>query len=103
MGQHLENQAVETLQPQETLGWNSELVEAIYGLLHRSDLRQSDLSSELRQLEVTHGNELYSELIFVLSHPRLMRLKPGNTGSGSHPIARRCINASDHRSISASL
>lgn len=47
-----------------------EINEALYKLLYLDDLDSRGLNAELRKLELTAGDNLYSELIFILSHLR---------------------------------
>jgi diguanylate cyclase (GGDEF)-like protein len=62
--------SVETLEPRETIGSIPKLPGEIYELLQDSDLGRDDLPSALPPLQVRYGDELYSELIFALSHLR---------------------------------
>lgn len=46
------------------------LAEALHELLYRADPAPSELDAALRGLASVHGGEVYSELIFLLSHLR---------------------------------
>ena len=46
------------------------LVEQLYGLLHEGAAADSDLEQEIRSLEQVLPGQVYSELIYLLSHLR---------------------------------
>jgi len=50
--------------------WNPEIAESLFGLLYRAELGNSGLHRELREMEREHGDSVYSELIYLLSHLR---------------------------------
>lgn len=50
--------------------WNPEIMENLYNLLYRVDLGNRNLGPELEKLERDKGEEVYSELVFLLSHLR---------------------------------
>jgi diguanylate cyclase (GGDEF)-like protein len=54
--------------------WDPVLSETLYDLLYRADLGQRDLGADLERLGRVHGDTVYSELIYLLSH---LRLDPG--------------------------
>ncbi|HEU4401926.1 MAG TPA: diguanylate cyclase [Candidatus Polarisedimenticolia bacterium] len=58
--------------------WNPRLVESLYDLLYHSELVSHDLDSDLRKIERKHGEGVYSELIYMLSH---LRFEPGEAKS----------------------
>jgi diguanylate cyclase (GGDEF)-like protein len=45
-------------------------METLYSLLYRIDLGNRNLESELEDLERTYGDEVYAELVYLLSHLR---------------------------------
>jgi diguanylate cyclase (GGDEF)-like protein len=45
-------------------------MENLFNLLYRIDLGNRDLESKLEDLEQTHGDEVYAELVYLLSHLR---------------------------------
>jgi diguanylate cyclase (GGDEF)-like protein len=50
--------------------WNPALVETLYDLLYKGQLRSRALESKLRALERQHDGAVYSDLIHLLSHLR---------------------------------
>ena len=72
---------------QDDSGWNPELVESLYKLLYLVDLGSRDLAPQLKELERGSGDQVYSELIYLLSHLRY-------TASEARDHWRRIV---DHR------
>ena len=48
--------------------WSPELIEALYALLYRADPGIDDLEARLAEFEEKHGDTVYSELLYLLSH-----------------------------------
>ncbi|MCZ6669527.1 MAG: diguanylate cyclase [Acidobacteria bacterium] len=50
--------------------WSPEIMENLYNLLYRVDLGNRKFGPELEKLERDQGEEVYSELVYLLSHLR---------------------------------
>jgi diguanylate cyclase (GGDEF)-like protein len=57
------------LSPHDTL-WDPDLVEAVYRILYRSDLDSRGLDAALGELEQDYQEEVYTELLYLLTHLR---------------------------------
>ncbi len=64
------NPAINTVPGGDDTVWDPEIVESLYHLLYRDDLETDELGVELLKLENKYQNNVYSELIFLLSHLR---------------------------------
>ncbi len=50
--------------------WNTDLVEALFKVLYGPELEAGGLDGRVRELEERYGDEVYAELIHLLSHLR---------------------------------
>lgn len=53
-------------------GIDPQLSKKLHELIRSGELRQAGLEAELQELERTHENDVYAELIFLLSHLRFL-------------------------------
>lgn len=56
--------------PVEGSTWNPELLQELQGLLHRGVGSDEDIDVQLRLLETQHGENVYAEFLYMLSHLR---------------------------------